>query len=55
MWERIFMTKLVAVFAGPVAVANRFSLKEDDVWMGIIAAMACAAGIAAGFALAAFV
>jgi hypothetical protein len=49
------MVKLVAVFAGPVAVANRFSLKEDDLWMGIIGAMACAAGIAAGFALAAFV
>ena len=49
------MAKLVAVFADPVAVASRFSLKEDDLWMGIIGAMACAAGMAAGFALAAFI
>jgi len=49
------MAKLVAVFADPVVVTSRFSLKEDDLWLGIIGAMACAAGIAVGFALAAFV
>jgi hypothetical protein len=48
------MTKLVSVFAGH-AVPGRLPLDEDDLWMGIIGVMACAAGLAAGFALAAFI
>ena len=48
------MTKLVSVFAGH-AVTGRFLVNEDDLWLGIIGVMACAAGLAAGFALAAFI
>ena len=48
------MTRLVSVFAGHAA-AGRLPLNEDDLWMGIIAVMACAAGLAAGFALAVFI
>jgi hypothetical protein len=49
------MTKLVSVFAGHVGATTRFPMHEDDLWTCIIAVMACATGIAAGFALAAFV
>ena len=48
------MTKLVLAFAGH-AVPGRFVVNEEDLWMGIIGVMACAAGLAAGFALAAFI
>ena len=49
------MTKLVSVFAGHVGVASRLPMSEDDLWTCIIGVMACATGIAAGFALAAFI
>jgi hypothetical protein len=47
------MTKLVTAFAGNVGITNRLSIAEEDLWTCIIAAFACATGVAAGFALAA--
>jgi hypothetical protein len=47
------MTKLVAVVADNVEIRNRFS--KEDFWTCIIGALACAAGMAAGFVLAALV
>jgi len=49
------MAKLVGVFAGNVGIANRTWLAEEDLWTYIIATLACATGIAAGFALAALI
>jgi hypothetical protein len=49
------MTKLVAVFAGNIGVTNRISIAEEDLWTCIVAAFACATGVAAGFALAALI
>ena len=49
------MAKLVTAFAGNIGITNRFSIAEEDLWTCIIAAFACATGIAAGFALAAFI
>jgi len=48
------MTKLVSVFAGHAA-GGRLLVNEDDLWTAIIGVMACAAGLAAGFALAVFI
>lgn len=49
------MTKLVTAFAGNVGITNRISIAEEDLWICIIAAFACATGAAAGFALAALI
>jgi hypothetical protein len=49
------MAKLVGVFAGNVGITNRIWLAEKELWTYIIATLACATGIAAGFALAALI
>jgi hypothetical protein len=49
------MSRLVGVFAGNVGITNRIWLTEEDLWTYIIATLACATGIAAGFALAALI
>jgi hypothetical protein len=54
-WGEPFMTKLVAAFAGNVGITNRILIAEEDLWTCIIAAFACATGVAAGFALAALI
>jgi hypothetical protein len=47
------MTKLVAVVADNVGIRNRIA--KEDFWNCIIWSLACAAGMAAGFVLAALV
>jgi hypothetical protein len=49
------MSRLVAVFASNVGITNRISIAEEDLWTCIIAAFACATGVAIGFAVAAFI
>jgi len=46
------MSRLVTVFAGNIGRTNRISIAEEDLWTCIVAAFACATGVAAGFALA---
>lgn len=40
-----------SVFAGYVRATNHFSVTEDDLWVWIVATLACAAGIAAAYAM----
>ena len=40
-----------SVFAGYVRATSNFSITEDDLWIWIVATLACAAGIAAAYAL----
>jgi hypothetical protein len=47
------MAKLVAVFAGHVGITGRIS--KEDLWTCIVATVACATGVAVGFALAALI
>ena len=49
------MNRLGSVFAGCVRATSQFSLTEDDLWIWIVATLACAAGIAAAYALDAFI
>ncbi|HEV2546753.1 MAG TPA: hypothetical protein VGU20_05410 [Stellaceae bacterium] len=45
------MNRLGSVFAGYVRATSHFSITEDDLWIWIVATLACAAGAAAGYAL----
>jgi len=45
------MTRLSAVLAGYVQRTSRFSITEDDLWIWIVATLACATGIAAAYAV----
>ncbi len=45
------MNRLGSVFAGYVRATSHFSITEDDLWIWIVATLACGAGIAAGYAL----
>jgi hypothetical protein len=49
------MNRLGSVFAGYVRATSHFSITEDDLWIWIVATLACAAGIAAAYALEAIV
>jgi hypothetical protein len=49
--EKRIMTRFGAIFAGYVRWTTAFSVTEDDLWIWIVAALACATGIAAGYAL----
>jgi hypothetical protein len=40
-----------SVLAGYVRTTSHFSVTEDDLWIWIVATLACAAGIAAAYAL----
>jgi hypothetical protein len=45
------MNRLGSVFAGYVRATSPLSVTEDDLWIWIIATLACAAAIAAGYAV----
>ena len=40
-----------SLFAGYVRVTGHFSVTEEDLWIWIVATLACAAGIAAAYAV----
>jgi hypothetical protein len=45
------MNRLGSVFAGYARATSHFSVTEDDLWIWIVATLACGAGIAAAYAL----
>jgi len=45
------MTRFGTALAGYVRATSRFSVTEDDLWIWIVAILACATGIAAGYAI----